>query len=276
MDKLSQLKADKAPILATSTPEEQIYEHQSTIETLWRKVSDNLFNIKDVLSKLNQLKTDLTEKLFTRRLGANVFTSETATIGDSSNNVVIDNTGIHLNGTAIVYDEVQFPFITAKLLGTSDPALSKICDNGSGSTGIYAYSFSNTKLNEIWVSQEMPHWYKEGSSPTMHLHLYPSTNLGGVVLIDVEYAFNNIGAVLGNSTVVQVPLTIPTNSAKKHLYYELLTVNGTSLKISHGIGIRVARRGDLAGDTHEGAIWITRAALHVEKDSLGSKTVTSK
>lgn len=74
MNNLNQLKADKAPILLSSTPQEQIIDHQKVIETLWRKNAECSFNIKDVNSKLLELQKDLDEKLFTRRLGADTLT----------------------------------------------------------------------------------------------------------------------------------------------------------------------------------------------------------
>lgn len=104
MDRLSQLKADKAPVLVTTTPEEQILEHQSNMETLWRKVSDNLFNVKEVISKLNQLKKDLSEKLFTRRLGANVITV-------ADNTIIMSEDGITLNGKGVGMYNVTPPSI---------------------------------------------------------------------------------------------------------------------------------------------------------------------
>lgn len=120
MDRLSQLKADKAPVLVTTTPEEQILEHQSNMETLWRKVSDNLFNVKEVISKLNQLKKDLSEKLFTRRLGANVLTVGNNTVVMSEDEIIFNR-------------DVD---IAGKMLFTVDGGIAHKYINGTGAVSV--------------------------------------------------------------------------------------------------------------------------------------------
>lgn len=180
-------------------------------------------------------------------------------------------------GAATVFDEINFPLAIAKVTGTStDPSFTKITDNGSGSDGIYAYSFSATQKNHVWCSDELRHYFKEGSDQFLHCHIYPSTNDAGDILIEFEYAINNINSVLGNSIVVQKVFSIPANSEKKHLYVDVATVSIPGLKISAGIGLRVCRRADLAADTYNQPCWITRAGIHYEKDAVGSSTETAK
>lgn len=241
----------------------------------------NVTGITNLYNTLNVSGNFVTSGTATLKSNINVsgsgYVSGSIRIGDDTDKVIIDNvSGIRLYGNATVYDDVQFPLTTAKLLGSSDPTFSKISDNGSGSTGIYAYLFSDTFKNEVFVSYEMPHYYKEGSDFNIHLHYYPETNDSGNIIFEVESVFNNVDSVLGNSTVHQCICAVPSGSAKKHMYQEIATINGSNLTISHGIGMRVARRADLSGDTYPGKCWITRAALHIEVDSLGSRTESSK
>lgn len=179
-------------------------------------------------------------------------------VGDTTNNVTIDETGIDFNGTARYINEIHLPATAAHRLGYSDPEFTQLENNGAGSVGIYAPSFSGSQLNELQVSESLPDKYVEGTSIELYMRLYPESNNDGIILVDVEYGFCNVNDTIAHSNLVQVPITIPANSIKKHLNFLLLTISGTGIKPCAGFGMRIARRGDLVGDTHNADIWITR------------------
>ena len=184
--------------------------------------------------------------------------------------------GIRLYGNATTWEDLQFPLTAAKLTGVSDPNFTKIADNGAGSTGIYAYSFSATTNQQVFIGAEMLHEWKEGSDYYLHLHWYPATTDTGRVVFSVEWATNNIGSVVGNSTVSTYTYNIDTNKQKQQIMTEILTIPGAGLTISHGMSFTIKRLGSDGNDTYPGAVWITRAAIHYEKDSFGSNTKTDK
>ncbi len=192
---------------------------------------------------------------------------------NSSDSITIKaKSGIRLYGNATMWEDLQFPLTAAKLTGVSDPNFTKVTDNGSGSTGIYAYSFSATADQQVFISAEMVHEWKEGSDYYFHLHWYPSTADTGRIVFSIEWAVSNIGATIGNSIVTVYVYNLNTPNSKKQFMTEMLTIPGAGLTISHGIGFTIKRLGSDSRDTYPGAIWITRAAIHYEKDAIGSTT----
>ena len=206
----------------------------------------------------------------------NISVLKTTNIKSGTNIIMLNVLGIRLYGDATSWEDLQFPLTAAKLTGVSDPSFTKIVDNGAGSTGIYAYSFSASADQQVFVSTEMPHDWKEGSNYYFHLHWYPATTDTGRIVFSVETATSDINSIAGNSYVTRYVYSITVNSIKKHLMTELFTVNASALHISHGIGFTIKRLGSDPSDTYPGTIWITRAAIHYERDSFGSNTKLDK
>lgn len=160
-------------------------------------------------------------------------------------------------------EDLVFSLANAKLLGYSDPTLTKICDNGAGSTGIYAQAFSASQKNEVMVADKLPKNYKEGSDIRLFAHVYPGNDSDGVAVLEIEYILNNVNGTLGNTTVLTVPITIPPNTAKDLIKYDLGTISGGGLLRNAGFSMRFARLGADGSDTHTSAIWVTRLGMTI-------------
>ena len=100
------------------------------------------------------------------------------------------------------------------------------------------------------------------------------SNIGNVVF-ELEYNLNNLGATLGNSTVV-TKTEATQGTTQKHQYTTVVTISGSGKTISSGFSCRLARLGNNASDTYANTIFITRVALHYEADTTGSRTMMTK
>lgn len=161
----------------------------------------------------------------------------------------------------VVDEEEVLAISTAKLLGNSDPSFTKITDNGSGSTGIYAQSFSGTQLNEIFIQFKIPTNHVPGTDVNVYIYIYPSAAGDGDVVFDCEKVIVSPGSGMGDSSVEQVTLPIPADSEKVGVKCLLFTISGATNIAGNGVGLRLARRADLPEDTHDTAIWVTRVGV---------------
>lgn len=161
----------------------------------------------------------------------------------------------------IVDEEEVVALSTAKLLGYSDPDFTKITDNGAGSTGIYAQSFSGSQLNEVFVQFKIPPNHVPGTDVNVYIYIYPSTTNDGNAIFDCEKVLVTPGSGMGNSSVEQVILPIPANSVKVGVKRLLFTISGATAIAGSGVGLRLARRADIPADTHDAAFWVTRVGV---------------
>ena len=178
-------------------------------------------------------------------------------------------------GNATTYEDIQMPLLSANTSILNPPTLTKILDNGIGSRGIYAYAFSASSINDVQLACELNHTYEEGSDIEFHVHWYPETTNIGNVVFELEYALNNIGDTLSNTTVVSKTDTT-LGIAKNHMYTTIVNIPASDIKISAGFTARLSRLGNNLSDTYTGSVYITRAALHIKQNTLGSRVMMNK
>lgn len=147
-------------------------------------------------------------------------------------------------------------FTSAKLTGSNQPTWAQVQDDGSGSTGVYAYSFSASTLQELWLSFHINHDYKTGSAFFPHIHWMPSDTDTGTVRWGIEWSaaqgFNQ--EAFGNSAFTYLEQAAP-GTALQHMVVETadpgITVPGAEPDMV--ILARVFRDAAHANDTYTGA-----------------------
>lgn len=94
---------------------------------------------------------------------------------------------------------------TLMLRGASDPTFTKICDDGSGSTGVFLPVFATAATNEmlIFPGAELPDSW-DGSAVYPHVHWMPTTTDAGTVYWDLELAFQGMGGEYLSSSLVRI------------------------------------------------------------------------
>lgn len=173
------------------------------------------------------------------------------------------------------YDDVQVPVTSTKLGGSKDPSWEKVKDNGSGSQGVFSYHFSNTTEQEVYFVMQLPHGYKEASNIVAHIHWSPINANSGNVIFGIEYTWCNVDGTFGNTTLSEVTVAAG-GTAYKHKVTDIVTITGTGKTISSLVLARFYRKAADALDTYESKVAVFDVDFHIQKDTLGSLSVTTK
>lgn len=186
---------------------------------------------------------------------------------------------LEFNEAATVWDDYVTPLSRALFGGAAnDPTLTKVADDGAGSGGVWAFVFGDG--DEVLACVQMPHSWKEGGTIYPHIHFFtmtdvdPSDNFD----MDFEYWWADIGEDFpANTTLVTTTHATGVNSQFQHQAGNLTAagIDGTGHTISSVLHIRIERQAS-AGDNYAGGVVISDFDIHFEKDTVGSRGITSK
>jgi len=214
-----------------------------------------------------------------------IFADGGVRIGDSSagaptNYLDIEPDGtIEFNGNATVWDDYVTPITRATFGGAAnDPTLTKLADDGAGSTGVWALVFGDG--DEVLVTIQMPHSWKEGTTIYPHIHWMATTDVDPAdnFDIDFEYWWADIGEDFpANTTLTNVEISTGANTQWQHQASNVTAagIDGSGHTISSVLLCRIERVA-AAGDNYAGGIVIKDFDVHFEKDTVGSRAITSK
>lgn len=177
--------------------------------------------------------------------------------------------GIQLFDDSTVYNDLRFPAIATTLGGLKDPSLAKIADNGAGSDGVYAYAFPFNLEKEILVLTQVPYNWKEHTDMNINIRWSPSTNDAGNVVWGIEYVWDNVNTVIGNTTIITASVSAST-IANMHQQGFLGVLSGSGKNYSSILNCRVFRQTGNVEDTYSGDAYLLEFDFQYETDSLGS------
>jgi len=181
------------------------------------------------------------------------------------------------------WDDLRVPINAIKLGGVNDPNFTKLLDNGSGSTGVYAYLFDKSAEEEVFFAVQIPHKWKQGTSIHPHVHWIPTVN-GGVgtkVSWGLEYGFAEIGNVFGNTSIIYGNTSVPNEDpvANKHYLTELGVISMSGVRsVSSMLFCRLFRdAGGVGGtDDYDADVALAEFDFHYQIDSPGSRNEYTK
>ncbi len=237
-------------------------------------------NKVDSISQINNLFPDnITEEispLDQRVVSANAISSAVNT-EETANQLIKSplETTNQLIKHAAGWRDILGGFTNARITGNNQPTWTMVANDGAGSTGIYAYAFSPTVLNELWVTFHLNHDYAVGTAFFPHIHWIPDSTSTGVVRWGVEFSAargHNQGTlgVFGNTTTIIIEDNAP-GIVNRHMLSEVanpgIIVPGAEPDML--ILARVYRDADDPGDTYPGnAIGLNLDAhFQVDRDS---------
>ena len=177
-----------------------------------------------------------------------------------------------------VWDDLRVSLHTGQVPAANYPSWSLVKDNGSGSTGVRAYHFSDGEY--LWLTTQMPHGYKEGTTIYPHIHFMTTTNVSPTQNfgIGMEYSWTNTGDVITTTTLTPT-LDIPTgvNSSYKHQKANVITagISWTGKTISSMFMVRLFRAAASASN-YAADVIITDFDIHFQKDHHGSANILTK
>ena len=220
------------------------------------------------------LKTNGTSRM-------NVSSAGVTTIGNGTDqvNIAADGT-ITLEGAATVFDDLSVPVFSTSSGSSQPPTISKVKDNGSGSQGVFTFSFSPTTEQELYFTVQMPHAWKEGSNIMPHVHWTTATDLNGnKVRWGLEYTWVNVASVYGNTTIIYGEDPIAANgavTAYEHAITDLGAITATGKTLSSILVCRIFRDATAGTDNYASGAFLLSIDFHYEKDAWGSRTEYGK
>jgi hypothetical protein len=130
----------------------------------------------------------------------------------------------------------------------------------------------------VCESQEMIHGWREGSEVFWHLHL--TTNgidaTNRYVRFEVEYGYADVNGVwVFPATLVTTDLLIPANTPSKTMMILSLGSFTPPIKIGGHVVARL-RRIAAVGAAPTANPWIPMLQLHIQLDTVGSRTIGAK
>lgn len=157
--------------------------------------------------------------------------------------------------------------------GASAPSLATFRDNGSGSTGVVAYSFSASQAQSVHFDVQLPHnWIGSGIRPHVHWSPGNSTNTG-VVRWQLEYTWANPVNPPENTfptTTLDVVDQAASGTAYAHQIAAFAEIVDADKRASSVLMCRLARLGNASEDTFTGAAFGLSVDFHIQVLGPGS------
>lgn len=194
--------------------------------------------------------------------------------------IFLGNSGISDNGSYVtingtfelnppVYDDLQINVSTARSPASLAPTWTPY-------KGSQVPAFSDSQVNVIYFTAQLPHGYKEGSNLEFHIHVAYPDNTWGKSRWYMTYSWANIGdtfPVALSADKIQTSM----NTTDYHQLISLTsTINGTGKEISSILLCSIQRTGTALEDDYGNVIYLVGADFHYQKDTLGSKTEHAK
>lgn len=206
-----------------------------------------------------------------------------AAVGMGANTVVLGNDSIvstalkgdvtlngmlEFTGTATVWNDIN---IGSTTLGTGASAPDLVAIN-STSVGERAFD-GNATTEQLFGTIEIPHSAKNASAATFHVHWMPTTTNAGNVKWQVDYHLLSENSAATTVTTI-TGTTAAGGVAWKHLRTDL---SGTiTVSLGQQLCFRIYRNPSDAADTYPDDAILLTAGLHIEEDTVGSRTITTK
>lgn len=140
-------------------------------------------------------------------------------------------------------------------------------------TGFLLFDAGGTEL--VYVFQQLPHAYLEGSDVSPHIHWAKSTSAAGDVAWKLEYKKVNLNAVIDSSWTnlgfgTVSPGTPDVDTANHHIITGWDNVPWADGVASDCILYKLSRVGGDASDTYAADAILFELDTHVRLDSIGS------
>jgi hypothetical protein len=173
-----------------------------------------------------------------------------------------------------VWDDLQFVTSTGKVPAANYPTWEAFTTN----TEMYAFSVDDKIQLE---ANEPMHGWKEGTVGSAHLHFCLKTaqtsGANQYAKFELIFAYSDYNGIWAEQAALTAETTIPTATAAKQSYLlSMGSVTLTGLHLGSQITCRARRIAATGGTEYADDVYITQVGVHLECDTLGSRTVSSK
>ncbi len=176
-----------------------------------------------------------------------------------------------------VWDDLRVPVIRLKTGGINDPTFAQFQDDGSGSTGVYAWDFGAGAEEELFFTVQLPHGYALGTDLRAHVHWVTKTATAtGTVIWGLEYTIANQDDAFATTSTIAATYTFDGDVQYDHIYTEFASdISGAGIdSLSSMLVCRLYR--DVGTDTYADSATLLEFDLHLEFDAGGSTEKDSK
>ncbi len=129
-----------------------------------------------------------------------------------NNNLAVEADGtVRMDGEATVYDDLMvYPDATTRS-GSNDPTYALFLKNTIGSSqGVFLWSFSSSKEEELYFTVQIPHSYKVGTDLLPHVHWTPFSGTPSATNVTwgLEYTVIAIGGHFPYTNIIETTSVI--------------------------------------------------------------------
>lgn len=175
-----------------------------------------------------------------------------------------------------LWNHISVPLESGKTPASGYPTWTKIRDDGSGSIGLYGWSFADDEY--IWASVVFPHDYKSDTTiyPRVYYMCLTDVNPADNFKIGLEYAWGQETSYPANSTIITQEISTGVNTAYDAQEIDLGSgISGTGHIFGENFNCRIFRAaGD--SDNYAGGVVITDLVINFEIDCFGTYAKASK
>lgn len=204
-------------------------------------------------------------------IGLPTVISTPRSFGDGINQTTFEADGtMKFEGSASVWNDINLA-IGSLRQGASAPGTWTI-----PGTGIILSTFGGDgPQQDAYGSLEILHDYKEGSDIFPHIHWCPTTTGAGDVVWQLEYSWVNGGGTVTASTTITV--TVAANGVvAKEQRSNFPTISGAGQTIGSRFLFHLFRDSAHASDTYSSDAAALDFGVHYERDTTGSRQITTK
>ncbi len=113
--------------------------------------------------------------------------------------------------------------------GISPPSVEKVTDDGSGSTGVYAYTFARNRTESLHLIGQTTLSLTPGMPVLLRIRWAPTNSGSGNVVWGIEVVVTSLGEVIGNTQILRA--VAPTNTTS----HQFLAVQiDPQINVPHG------------------------------------------
>lgn len=180
---------------------------------------------------------------------------------------------LEMNGAAMVFNDLQFAISNAKVPASNAPTWETFTAN-TNEYGFAVDDYIDTQANET------PHSWKLGEPGHVHAHITTkaanATGANRFAKFTIVVAYGDMGEAWQESSFT-AELTIPDGTAAlQQFYLDMGNLTLTTYVEEAEIRCRITRIAATGGVEYAGNIFITQVGIHLEEDTIGSRTELSK
>jgi hypothetical protein len=174
----------------------------------------------------------------------------------------------------VIYEDLQFPIASGKVPAANYPTWETFTPNTMG------YAFSVDDYIDL-QGGELPHCWKQGTNGDVHLHFTiktaQTTGANRYAKFSVWVAYADSDEVWVEQSVMSAEKTIPTASgALTNFYLDIGDATLANYLIGGQIKMRVKRIAATGGTEYADDVYITQVGMHLQNDTMGSRSETTK